>query len=269
LTDLPARWDHGAPGEPPIQVHAIGPHTFVLRQNKAVHYEAPFLYLLCGNDRALLLDTGATTDPSSFPLRETVDRLLAEHCELVVAHTHGHGDHTAGDDQFRHRPNTRVIPADVPALCSYFGIADWPAQVVPFDLGGRILEITGIPGHHRTSIAVHDPRTGFLFTGDTVLPGRLYVQDMPAFQDSLRRLTDLARTRSVTGILGCHIEMTTSPGRDYPIGATYQPDEAPLLMTVAQLTQIRDVAEEVGERPGVHVRDDFVIHHGPVTSPSS
>jgi lysophospholipase L1-like esterase len=80
-------------------------HTFVLRQNKAVHYEAPFLYLFCGNDRALLLDTGATADPGRFPLRETVDAVLADwladhprtSCELVVVHTHAHSDHVAGD----------------------------------------------------------------------------------------------------------------------------------------------------------------------------
>ncbi len=48
------------PGEPPIQVHAYDPHTYVLRQSKATNYEAPFLYLLFGNERAILLDTGAT-----------------------------------------------------------------------------------------------------------------------------------------------------------------------------------------------------------------
>jgi len=95
-------------------------HTFVLRQNKAVHYEAPFLYLFLGNDRALLLDTGATADAELFPLRDTVDSILAdwltehprERYELVVAHTHGHGDHVAGDVQFQGRPDTTVVTAD-------------------------------------------------------------------------------------------------------------------------------------------------------------
>src|SRR5205807_8502890 len=79
--DLDVRWIHGSAGpntDPPIQVHTHDPHTFVLRQNKAVHYEAPFLYLFCGNDRALLLDTGATADPDLFPLRATVDTLLVD-----------------------------------------------------------------------------------------------------------------------------------------------------------------------------------------------
>ena len=115
--DLDVRWIHGSRSarrntDPKIQVHAYDAHTFVLRQSKAVHYEAPFLYLLCGNDRALLLDTGATADPAAFPLRDTVDGILRdwlaahprEPYQLVVAHTHGHGDHVAADAQFAGLP---------------------------------------------------------------------------------------------------------------------------------------------------------------------
>lgn len=48
-------------------MHAYSEHTVILRQNKSVHFEAPFLFLLFGNERALLLDTGATADPAHFP----------------------------------------------------------------------------------------------------------------------------------------------------------------------------------------------------------
>src|SRR5882757_4312058 len=105
---LDVSWIHGtAKGatstEPPIQVHAYDEHTYILRQSKKTSFEAPFLYLFFGNDRALL-----------------------------------------------------------------------------FDPGGRVLRVTGIPGHDERSIAVYDPWTGFLVTGDSVYPGRLYVRDMPA-----------------------------------------------------------------------------------------
>ena len=159
---LDVRWIHGSRQasrntDPKIGVHAYDEHTFVLRQNKAVHYEAPFLYLFCGNERALLLDTGATEDPAAFPLRETVDGILRDWLaarprkayELVVAHTHGHGDHVAADSQFDDRPGTTVVPADLAAARSYFGLTDWPAGIVTFDLGGRVLEITGCPGTTR------------------------------------------------------------------------------------------------------------------------
>ncbi|HEX5496485.1 MAG TPA: MBL fold metallo-hydrolase, partial [Mycobacteriales bacterium] len=273
--DLAVRWIHGSRSArhdtgPAIQAHRVDPHTFVLRQNKAVHYEAPFLYLFCGNDRALLLDTGATAEADRFPLRATVEGILddwlAEHprnsYELVVAHTHAHGDHVAADPQFADRPATTVVGLDVDAVRSFFGFTDWPAQVVTFDLGGRVLEVTGCPGHHDTSIAVYDRWSGFLVTGDTVYPGRLYVRDFPAFTASLDRLVALAGSRPVIRVMGCHVEMTRRPGRDFPIGATYQPGEAALPMTTDQLVALRDAARSVADRPGVHVFDDFVIFHG-------
>ena len=230
---LDVSWIHGAPArrrpsDPPIQVHRYDEHTVILRQSKSVHYEAPFLYLLFGNDRALLLDTGATADPEKFPLRATIDQLVGEWLtrhpreayELVVAHTHGHGDR------------------------------------------GRVLGVTGSPGHHRAAITVYDPWTGFLLTGDTVYPGRLYVSDFPQFLASLDRMTALADSRAVTHVLGCHIEMTRRPGRDYPIGSTYQPAEPPLEMTAVQLGEIRAAAASVASKRGIHRFDDFIIYNG-------
>jgi len=269
--DLDVRWNHGAAGEAPVQVHAYDPHTYVLRQSKATSYEAPFLYLLFGNERAILLDTGATKEAGVFPLRQTVDGLiegwLAQHprddYELVVAHTHAHGDHVAGDGQFEGRPVTTVVPHQPEKVAAFFGFSSWPAETVRFDLGGRVLDVTGIPGHHAASIAVFDPWSGFLLTGDSVYPGRLYVFDFPAFTASLDRLAAFAAARPVTHVMGCHIEMTRKPGRDYPLGSKYQPDEPPLQMTVAQLIAVRDAARAASGQPGVHVSDDFIIFNGP------
>ncbi|MGW0772629.1 hypothetical protein ACWD01_03015 [Streptomyces sp. NPDC002835] len=54
---LDVRWHAGHPSPetdpaPAIQVHSYSEHTLILRQNKSVHFEAPFLFLLFGNDRA-------------------------------------------------------------------------------------------------------------------------------------------------------------------------------------------------------------------------
>jgi hydroxyacylglutathione hydrolase len=273
---LDVRWLHGAPSkrrahDPMIGVHSYDEHTVILRQSKSVQYEAPFLYLLFGNDRALLLDTGATADPARFPLRETVDRLIAdwlgqhprERYELIVAHTHGHGDHVAGDGQFTGRPRTTVVSRELDAVQAFFGFTDWPAQVVTLDLGGRVLEVTGSPGHHRAAITIYDPWSGFLLTGDTVLPGRLYVADYALFRASVDRMVELARTRPVTHVMGCHVEMTQVPGRDFPLGATYQPGERPLELSVARLTAVRDATIAVAGQRGVHRFDDFVIYNEP------
>lgn len=274
--DLDVTWIHGVPGkrrpaDPPLQVHHYDEHTVILRQSKSVNYEAPFIYLLFGNDRAVLFDSGATEDPALFPLRDTVDRLVGQwrdrhprdHYELVVAHTHGHGDHVAGDAQFADRPDTTVVSREIEAVQRFFGFTGWPEQVVRFDLGGRVLEITGSPGHHRAAITVYDPWSGFLLTGDTVLPGRLYVEDCPAFLASLDRMIELAEARPVTHVLGCHVEMKDRPGRDYPLGASYQPRERAPQMTLAQLTAVRDAARSIAGQPGVHTFDDVIIYNQP------
>lgn len=278
---LPARWIHGQPrkstvSDPPLQVHHVDPHTVLLRQSKQLTFEAPFLYLLFGNDTALLLDTGAVRDAHRMPLRRTVDELVADWLRLhrsepegsqipyrlVVAHTHGHGDHVGGDEQFLDRPETTVVGKEPESVASFFGFTSWPREIVDFDLGGRVLNVMGCPGHHDASVAIYDPWSGFLLTGDTVYPGRLYVNDIAAFVDSLDALLSFAESRDVTHVVGCHIEMTTTPEVDYPVGTRYQPDEPRLEMSVEQLRQVRDAAHRVSDSPGVHMFDDFAIFNG-------
>jgi len=159
-----------------------------------------------------------------------------------------------------------VVGREVEAVQQFFGFTGWPDQVVTFDLGGRVLEITGSPGHHRSAITIYDPWSGFLLTGDTVLPGRLYVEDFPMFLASVDRMVTFAGNRAVTRVLGCHVEMTDQPGRDYPVGATYQPGERAPEMTTGQLTAVRDAAASVAAERGVHTFDDFIIYNEPAKS---
>ncbi|MFI1767172.1 MBL fold metallo-hydrolase [Streptomyces sp. NPDC020800] len=269
---LDVRWIHGSPSakhntDPDIQVHAYDEHTFILRQNMAVHYEAPFLFLLCGNERAVLIDTGATESAAFFPLRQVVDGLLAdwlarhprEGYQLLVLHTHGHGDHVAGDGQFTGRPGTTVVAADRATAWRYFGFDTDPDAVAPVDLGGRVLECLATPGHHDAAVTYYDPATGLLLAGDSVYPGRLYIQDVPAFTRSIDRLIEFADRRPVTHVLGCHIEMTTEPGVDYPVRTTYQPDEPPLQLTPAHLRRIRAALTGLGDDHTRRPHPDFVL----------
>ena len=235
----------------------------VLRQDIAVNHEAPFLFLLLGVERALLLDTGATADPARFGLRDAVDELLGTDAELIVAHSHAHGDHVAADGQFTDRPNTTIVGHGPAEVALFFGVDAWPTGRGTLDLGGRALTVLPIPGHHPASIAIHDPATSLLLTGDTVYPGRLYVRDFPAFLASLDRLCDFADTHPVREILGAHIEMSTTPFRDFPLGSVRHPDEQALQMSVAQLHEIRDAARSIADAPGAHRFADFAIWNGP------
>lgn len=270
--DLDVRWHAGWPSAkhdpaPEIQTHAYDADTIILRQNKSTHYEAPFLFLLLGRERALLVDTGATAQAAYFPLRQVVDaavddrrtRTATAAYPLVVAHTHGHGDHVAGDGQFLDRADTTVVGAARDDVVAYFGIADWPHGRGAMDLGGRVVDVIPGPGHHAAAIALYDRSTGLLLTGDTLYRGRLYVEDWPAFVATVERLVDFCATRPVTHVLGCHIEMTREPGRDYPIRTTYQPDEPPLQMGVEHLHALRRAVAGI-DRPGVYPFADFVVH---------
>ncbi|MGO4340378.1 MBL fold metallo-hydrolase [Pedococcus sp. 2YAF34] len=268
-------WIHGSKSskhntDPDIQVRWHGEHTVILRQNKAVNYEAPFMFLLFGGSRTLLVDTGATAAPELLPLRRTVDELVAEWLgrhprddyELVVLHSHSHHDHVAADGQFADRPRTTVVDATVEGVYSFLGLRtddlDRPAAL---DLGGRVVDCIASPGHDAAAVSFYDAHTGFLLTGDTVYPGRLYVEDWPAFRATIDRLVAFAEAHPVSHVLGCHIEMTTTPGVDYPIRTTFQPDEPPLEMSVEQLRDVQRAVGEIGDHPGRHVYPDFVIHH--------
>ncbi|WP_329494492.1 MBL fold metallo-hydrolase [Kitasatospora herbaricolor] len=272
--NLDVRWHAGWPSPkhdpaPEIQVHRYDTDTVILRQNKSVHYEAPFMFLLFGAERALLLDTGATEEERYFPLRSTVDGLVAEWLErhpqapagygLLVAHTHGHGDHVAGDGQFAGRPGTTVVGREPAEVVEAFGLKEWPEGLGELDLGGRVLDLIPGPGHQQAGLVFHDRNTGLLFTGDSFYPGLLYVQDVAAFSATLDRLLAFCAANPVTHILGCHIEMTTTPGEEYPRGTTYQPDEPPLQLTVGQLRTLREVLDAAEGRPGLHPSDDFTV----------
>lgn len=268
--DLNLTWNNGTdPEEPPAQVHSLDEHSAVIRQSLRTSPEAPFVVLLFGNERAFLLDTGDEGDPSVWPLRrivdELVDRWLSSHPResygLMVAHTHAHRDHTAGDAQFADRPLTTVVGSEVDDVREFFGFDDWPNGSATVDLGGRRLVVLPSPGHHESSISVVDPYSGLLFSGDSAYPGRLYVPDMHAFLTTIDRLAGLAESGDISHILGCHIELDRK-GRDYPLGVREHPEEAAPFMPADRLVAIRDAARAVASFPGVHRFDGFVIYNG-------
>jgi hydroxyacylglutathione hydrolase len=230
-----APWINGQSADEPItQVQRIDPDTFVIRQSIRTNFEGPFLYLLLGSDKALLLDTGA----GGLEIRPTIDKLIAEwsaahgkaSVPLLVAHSHSHGDHHAGDAEFAARPDTTVIglkPTDVAAA---FGITDWPRQIATFDLGGRPLSIIPTPGHEPAHIAIYDPKTQILLSGDTLYPGRLYVPAnwRAVFRESMGRM------------------------------ATH-PNEHVLELAPAAAAELHKVADGMGDTTEPAVTDDFIV----------
>ncbi len=262
-----APWIDGTiQGEPEIQVQMIDAGTVVIRQSVATNFEAPFLYLLFGRDRALLLDTGA----GGLHIRPTVDRLIADWqqrhhgrpIQLIVAHSHGHGDHHSGDAEFADRPNTVLVGLKPEEVARLFGVSEWPNSIGRYDLGGRMLQIIPTPGHEPAHIMVYDARTQLLFSGDMLYPGRLYVpaDRLAEFHASADRLAKFAETHRIRALLGAHVEMTSTPGQDYPVRAPSHPSEHPLPLSPAVIVELQHALVNAASPPSIDRHADFIIY---------
>ena len=265
-----AHWIDGTtPAEPQTQVQRYDRDTFVIRQSVRTNFEAPFLYVLFGRDRALLIDTGA----GGLAIRPAVDAViaqwLAEHhrasIPLIVAHSHSHGDHHQGDSEFVARPNTTVIGLKPEEVAKFFGVAHWPDDIAAYDLGGRMLSIIPTPGHEPAHIMVYDPRTQLLFSGDMLYSGRLYVptDQFAAFVASADRVAAFAKTHRIAMLLGAHIEMTNTVGKDYAMQAATHPDEHPLELPASAVPRLQAAVHRIEAAPAIANEGDFIVYPRP------
>ena len=263
---LPLAWRPSGPqctSVPDWQVHEYNADFYILRESGCTNYEKPFLYLIFGQDKVLLEDTGAGEVHTAPFVQELIakwaQRKRREPPQLVVIHSHAHGDHIAGDKDLQALPGMQFIAATPAALQSAAGIAKWPENTGHIDLGGRILDIVPIPGHNEASIAIYDRRTGLLLTGDSLYPGRLYVADFPAFAASAQRLETFVRPLPVAHVLGTHIEQMKTPYRDYPVGTVYQPAEHDLELSKAHVLELADAFRTLNGKPGTLVLSEFTV----------
>jgi hydroxyacylglutathione hydrolase len=257
---LPATWITGGPNcleVPDWQIHEYNPSFYILRESGCTNYEKPFLFLFLGRDRALLIDTGAGASDAA----RVVQRILSRkgNLPLVVAHTHGHGDHVQGDKGFDGMPNVTMVAATVPAVQKAFGIDNWPGQIGSIDLGDRVLDVIPIPGHHVAHVAYYDRKTGILLTGDHLYPGRLYISDFPQYLASTRHMVEFTEGKPVAHVLGNHIEQTSTPFVDYKVGTTYQPHEHTYELGRAHLLELLAALEQMKDKPATLALRDFTI----------
>jgi len=168
------------------------------------HYEEVISYLILGQERAILLDTGM----GIADVRAEVETLT--NLPVVVVNSHSHYDHIGDnhrfDDVWAFDDDGEIAYIErglSPAECRRFLPPDsytslppgfdpttyqiQPSQVTrrlrhleTIELGGRTLTVHHTPGHSPASICLLDSQDGLLFTGDTFYPGMLYAH----FDDS-------------------------------------------------------------------------------------
>ena len=266
-------WIHGsvsakANTDVRVQVHRYNEHTFILRQNPAIHWEAPFMYLLMGEERAVLLDAGATEEAEYFPLRQVVDRVInrwqqannVPKMPLLVLTLGSETSQIAALGQFENRPDTMVVGNDSVLRSAVLG-ADWPSKG-KLDLGGRVLDVLPTPGLDESAISVFDEWSGILFTGNTLYPGRLVIRDYARYLESLESLADLSRKETLRFVLGGRIEMSAEPGLDYMLRSNYRPNEHALQLTASDLQDATNIVRLIDGREDIHIHDDFIVMHG-------
>ena len=261
-------WIHGsisakANTDVRIQVHRYNEHTYILRQNPAIHWEAPFMYLLMGNERAVLLDTGATEEEEFFPLRETVDKVLrrwssaqnVEMPELLVLPLGSDQSQTAALAQFANKPDTTVIAP---------GSGERASLVTQqqLDLGGRVLSVILTPGLDASSITLYDPWSDLLLTGNAFYPGRLVIRDFQAYRNSLNSLVQLMYEESVSYVFGGRIEMTNRPGLDHRLRSNYRPGEHSLQLEPQLLETALQAVNLINGETDIRILDDFILMNG-------
>lgn len=256
---------------PDWQVHEYNEDFYILRESGCINPEKPFLYLIFGDNKALLEDTGVGRegDNTVIPTAPVVLDLMAKWAKrrnhapvsLVVIHSHSHGDHTAADGQFKQAPGVQFVAATPAELQKAAGIATWPTSLGQIDLGNRIVDVIPIPGHDVASIALYDRVTGNLMTGDSLYPGRLYVPQaqIPTYAASAQRLVDFVKLHPVAHVLGTHIEQGSQAYFDYPRNTTYQPKEHVLELSRAHVFELNEAFHKMDGKPIKIVYPDFAV----------
>jgi hydroxyacylglutathione hydrolase len=245
---LVVHWDEGAANckassQPPLQVHPYNPQTFIMRENLCITFEAPFISLLIGSSRALLIDTGDVEEASRMPLAQTVMHLISQSAStqlpLLVVHTHRHKDHRAGDGQFANLPRVEVVGFDLENVRRYYHLTDWPNGLAQIELGDRTVDVIPTPGHNETEISFYDRNTALFFSGDFLMPGRLLIDDKNADLASANRAAAFVKDRSVSYVLGGHIEFNNE-GKTFPWKSHFHPNEHILQLTKDDLVALPD-----------------------------
>ena len=131
-------------------------------------------YLVVGNERGVLIDTGFATQNI-----QQYAQLLTDKPVKWAANTHGHFDHTGGNGWFEcaymSAKALEVAKTPYPSKAELKYPLHYPVTIVGdgdrIDLGNRDLEVFEIPAHAPSSIAFLDRKERILFSGDEVAKG--------------------------------------------------------------------------------------------------
>lgn len=162
------------------------------------------MYLIEGEQQAALIDLGTKCDG----LNEIVKQLCSK--PLVVIGTHAHPDHIGCIDQFDkvwlHRDDKVLIEQYAK---NYKGEILYMEEGQIFDLGGRKLEVSLMPGHTPGSVVLLDKENGDCYSGDAFGSGQVWLQTIPhtpmsVYYDSCVRMEKIMNDTGISRIYCGH-----------------------------------------------------------------
>lgn len=209
--------------EPWFTVDPIDANTYIISEYR--HWEETHCYLLNGDERSLLIDTGLGV----ANIYEEVRKLT--HNPVTAVATHVHWDHIGGHKYFPdfcvHREELDWLNGKFPLpieavrelvldrcdppvgfdVNGYTLFQGTPARVLTdhdvISLGGREVEALHTPGHSPGHLCFWEKETGYLFTGDLVYKDTLLAYypstDPEAYLASLEKLAALPAKRVFPG----------------------------------------------------------------------
>lgn len=217
-------------------VTKIDPRTFAISEYG--HWEKVHSFLLIGEDRAILIDTGLGIDN----IKRITDQLTE--LPIVVITTHVHADHIGSHGQFQtiyvhkqdedwlingiqglsldqiRRDMSRDITIPVPDTFNpetYTPFQGKPTALIEegdvVDIGGRSVMIMHTPGHSPGHISIFEQATGYLFTGDLLYDVTPVYAFYPSTSpvDLVRSLERIAEIPNVTKVFGSHHTLGLDP----------------------------------------------------------
>lgn len=212
-------------------VEKIDSDTYTISENK--HWEETHCYLVCGSEKAVLIDTGLGV----ANIKAVVDRLT--NLPVQVLTTHIHWDHIGG---YKYFDNIAVHEAEKDWLTGKFPLPlevvkknlmmksckfpkefsiennevfqGRPQQILKdgdiIDLGNRKLKVIHTPGHSPGHCCFYEADRKYLYSGDLIYKGCLYAfyptTDPKLFKESVEKISAL----EIEKILPGHHELNIS-----------------------------------------------------------
>ena len=221
-----------------FKVYLVAEGVFAIAE--PFNFQEVISYLIIGNDKALLFDTGMGISS----IRLVVEELTS--LPITVLNSHTHYDHIGSNYEFdnilamnteytisraengmAHSLVSHEVSSEAICLERAQGFDTTAYHIKPFtitelisdghiiDLGNRKLEVIASPGHTPDAVALLDKEGGFMWTGDTFYEGPIWLfdpeTDLMAYQTSLERL--LEKSKGLTKVFTAHNTPVAEPIR--------------------------------------------------------